>query len=272
MIKELRERTGVGLAACKSVLQEANGDMDVAITKLNERGVMAAAKKADRDTNVGMIAFAVDQVIALAEVSAETDFVVKNELFQKFAKTIATEAAKTSPDSLESFLAQPFSENPGQTIEDFRSSMVLTIGENIQIKRLKCLPKASNSSFGVYSHLGGKVVSAVEVSGIDDEAFAKSLAVHSAALAPQFVHQNEVPQDVIESHNTAVKKQAEDQNIPNLEEFIQKKLDSFYDEVVFLRQPFINDGSKTIAQVLEDKSKSTGQDITVSSFIRWTTG
>ena len=189
MIKDLRNRTGVGIGKCKEALEAAKGDIELAISNLRKAGIASAVKKEGRSTNEGQIGVAeMDNTLAIIEVNAETDFVVKNERFQEFLKNIAEEVAQTIPDSLESFVNQNYSKDSSLTINQYRADFVQTIGENIQLRRLKTFPKSADKTLGVYSHMGGKIVTVVEVAGDNAaEALARDIAIHIAAAAPDYI-------------------------------------------------------------------------------------
>ena len=199
MIKELRDRTGVGMGKCKEALEEAHGDIELAISNLRKAGMASAVKKEGRTTNEGLIGVAeAGAVIAVVEVNAETDFVVKNDLFRQFLNNVAAEAATTNPASLEAFLNQKYSKEPSLTIDQYRATIVQAIGENIQIRRLLTIVKSPQKSVGVYSHLGGKIVTVVEITGSStEEAIAKDIAMHVAAAAPEFLSPEKVPAETI---------------------------------------------------------------------------
>ena len=166
MVKELRERTGVGMGKCKEALDEAGGDMEKAIDILRKKGMASAVKKEGRETKEGIIAIAeTSDDIALVELNAETDFVVQNDKFKQFAQAIAKQAARTKPASLEVFLSQPSDQDKTVTVDQYRAIVMQSIGENIRIKRIEIFPKASNKSLGIYSHMGGKIVTLVEIDG-----------------------------------------------------------------------------------------------------------
>ncbi|MBS4168036.1 translation elongation factor Ts [Parachlamydia sp. AcF125] len=268
MIKELRERTGIGMGQCKKALEEANGDMELAITNLRKSGAASAVKKEGRVTNEGMIGAAqVAKAIALVEVNAETDFVVKNERFQQFVQAISQEAAETSPASLEAFLQQKYSKDDNMTIDELRSSLVQAIGENIQIKRLKVLPKKANTSVGVYSHLGGKMVTVVEITGSDaQEELAKDIAMHVAAAAPEYVSPDQVPSEVLEKEKEIARSQVVGKPDFVAEKIVTGKLNYFYDTTCLICQKYIKDDSVKI----EDLVKQKGKDLQLTSFERWT--
>ncbi|MBB65353.1 MAG: elongation factor Ts [Waddliaceae bacterium] len=274
MVKELRERTGLGMAKCKRALEEANGDIDAALKSLNKQGIATAAKKEGREANEGMIASAESNTaLSLVEVSAETDFVVKNEQFRSFVQDIAEEVASTSPSSLEEFMQQKLSKNPEQTIEEYRASMVATIGENIQVRRILVIPKTAESSFGVYSHLGGKIVSTVEIAGAnDEEALARSIAIHAAAMAPQFMKPEEIPAEIIEKEREAASEVASKAPPAHVDKIIDAKLNIFYNGICLLRQPFVQDEDVTVAELVEKQAKDTGKTLELKGFTRWAAG
>ncbi|HNA61891.1 MAG TPA: translation elongation factor Ts, partial [Rhabdochlamydiaceae bacterium] len=198
MVKELRERTGVGMGKCKEALDQAQGDMEKAIDILRKAGMASAVKKEGRETKEGMIATAEsNDAIALVELNAETDFVVQNDRFKQFAHDIAIEVAETKPSSLEAFVAQQYRKDPSLTIDQYRAIVMQSLGENIKLKRLQIFPKSSKISLGIYSHMGGKIVTLVEIDGgAGQEALARDIAMHVAAESPDYLKPEEVPASV----------------------------------------------------------------------------
>lgn len=274
MIKELRERTGVGMGKCKEALEESKGDMELAIENLRKAGMATAVKKASRETKEGQIAFAESPAaVAIVEVNAETDFVVKNDRFQEFLKLVSEEAAKAEPASLEAFLAQPYSKNPSVTIDQLRADMVQTIGENIQIKRLKLFKKNGSKSFGVYSHLGGKIVTLVELDGANgQEDLAKDIAMHVAAASPDYLGPEQVPQEIIAQEKEIAKSQMKGKPENMIEKILAGKLEAFYDQVCLARQKYIRDDSTSITQLVAKRATESGKPLKLVSFIRWNVG
>lgn len=274
MIKQLRERTGVGMGKCKEALETANGDMELAIDNLRKSGMASAVKKEGRTANEGMIVAAeTPERVALVEVNAETDFVVRNDRFQEFLRNLAQDIAKTNPTSLDAFKSQKYSQDPKLTVEEYRTTLVQAIGENIQIRRLKTFAKDKNRSIGVYSHLGGKLLTLVEISGSNtEEALAKDIAMHCAAAAPEYLSEKEVPVTVVDREKEIAKSQVvgKPENIVN--KIVDGKISAFFDGVCLLRQKYIRDDSKTIAELVQQKAKETGKPLTVTSFIRWNVG
>lgn len=274
MIKELRERTGVGMGKCKEALEKANGDMEAAIADLRISGMASAVKKEGREAKEGMIGVSESgNAVALAEVNAETDFVAKNERFKEFVEAVANDLAQTNPPSLDAFLQQKSSKEPSLTIDQFRALIIQTIGENIQIKRILTLPKTSDRSIGVYSHLGGKIVTVVEITGSgDEEALAKEIAMHVAAASPEYLSPEKVPQEIIESEREIAKGQVKDKPEHVIDKIVEGKVNAFYDASCLTRQKFIKDDSLTIAELINKKAKENGNTLTLTNFIRWTVG
>lgn len=274
MIKELRERTGVGMGKCKEALEEARGDMELAISNLRKAGMAQAVKKQGRETNEGMIGVAENkQVVALVEVNAETDFVVKNDRFQQFLSSIATEVAATQPASLEAFLDQKYSKDPHLTIDQYRASIVQTIGENIQIRRIKLVPKAADKSIGVYSHLGGKIVTLTEINGSNsEEALAKDIAMHTAAAAPDYLSPEKVPKEVLSNEKDIVKSQIQGKPANMIDKIVEGKLKAFFTTTCLLQQHYIKNDQITIEELVSQRAKAIGKPLTVAQFLRWQVG
>lgn len=274
LIKKLRDRTGVGMTKCKEALDEAKGDIELAISNLRKAGMASAVKKEGRETNEGVIGTGESKThYAIAEVNAETDFVVKNDRFQKFLIDIVEEIAKTHPASLEVFLKQTYSKDPSLTIDAYRASIIQAIGENIQISRMKTIEKKPNRSIGLYSHLGGKIVTAVVIEGSADEAdLAKEIAMHTAAAAPDYLDPEQVPADVLNHEKEIAKTQVKGKPANIVDKIVEGKVNSFFDAVCLTRQKYIKDDSKTINELIQERSKKTGKPLKIVSFIRWGIG
>lgn len=274
MIKDLRDRTGVGMGKCKEALEEASGDIDLAIANLRKAGMASAVKKEGRETKEGMIATAeAGHIVAIVEVNAETDFVAKNDRFKEFLANIAEEVAQTNPSSLDAFLQQQFSKEPSLTIDQYRATVIQTIGENIQIRRILTLTKSPELSVGVYSHLGGKIVTAVEIAGSgDQEDLAKDIAMHTAAAAPDYLSPEKVPEAIIENEKDIARSQTQGKPANIIEKIVEGKVNAFYDAATLVRQKFIKDDSISIMELVNKRGKEAGKDLAVTNFIRWSVG
>lgn len=274
MIKELRERTGIGMGKCKEALEEAKGDMELAIANLRKAGMASAVKKEGRTTNEGMIGTAEnDSTIVMIEVNAETDFVVKNDRFQSFLNNIVQEAAATKPASLEAFLKQKYSKDPALTIDEYRATVVQAIGENIQIRRLAVINKTPQKSLGLYSHLGGKIVTLVEITGSGkEEAIAKDIAMHVAAAAPDYLSPEKVPAEIISQEREIAKEQVKGKPDNIVEKIVDGKIKAFYDAACLICQKYIRDDAVSIADLVGKRAKEVGAPLQVTHFIRWNVG
>lgn len=276
MVKELRDRTGVGMGQCKTALVKANGDMEEAISILRKAGIASAVKKEGREAKEGMIGFAEahKKAIAIVEVNAETDFVAKNNDFLRFVTEIAHEIVETKPASLEAFLHQKYSKDKHLTIDEYRSTIIQKIGENIQVKRMKFFEKHGETSLGVYSHMNGKIVVVVELAGSSHEdELARNLAMHIAAARPDYISVESVPHNVIEKEKEVARAQVEGKKPDNiLDKIIQGKLSAFYAQTCLMNQKYIRDEDLSIEQLLQQESKAKGKHITVKNFVCWSVG
>lgn len=274
LIKELRDRTGIGMGKCKEALEQAGGDIDEAIANLRKQGLAQAAKKQDRAANEGMIAIAEsDGGFALVEINSETDFVAKNDRFLEFAKHIAEEIAKTKPKDLQAFFSQKYSKDPQLTVDQYRGTLVQVIGENIQIKRFLTIPKEQDKSIGLYQHLGGKLVCAVEIKGSNTaQDLAKEIAMHIAAASPDYLSPEKVPQEVIAQEQEIARGQVKGKPPEITEKIVKGKVEAFFDSVCLLRQKFIKDDSQTIQQLVNHNAEKAKKPLSVVSFIRWSVG
>jgi elongation factor Ts len=276
LIKELRERTGVGMAKCKEALEETKCNLDAAIDLLRKQGMASAVKKQGRETKEGsIVAKEAADCLAICEVNAETDFVVKNDKFQEFCRNVVEEIAMTKPQTLEAFMQQPYSKDKALTIEGLRSLIIQLIGENIQVKRLLVLPKAKGRSFGIYSHMGGKILTVVELEGEGEEALARDIAMHVAAGVPvvaEYVKPEEVPQDIIQKERDIAREQLAGKPANIIEKILDGKINAYFDQVCLLRQKFIKDDSLAIADLIKKRADEAKKPIALTRFIRWTIG
>ncbi|HPE84836.1 MAG TPA: translation elongation factor Ts [Chlamydiales bacterium] len=274
MVKTLRERTGVGMSKCKQALDEANGDMEKAIENLRKAGMATAVKKEGREANEGLIGYAeTDDTIALLELNAETDFVVQNEKFQNFLKNLCDDLVKTKPSNLEVLAGQAYGDKPGISVEEARAELVLSLGENIKIKRFELIAKENGHSYGVYSHMGGRILTLVEIGGdSDQQQLAKDIAMHIAADAPEFLNPDAIPADVLNREIEIAKSQIGDKPDYVLDKILDGKMNSFYEQSCLTKQKFVKDPSMTIEKLVEEVGKKTSQPLQIVRFLRWQIG
>ncbi len=274
LVKELRERTGVGMAKCKVALDEAHGDLDKAIESLRKQGLASAVKKEGREAKEGLISIGEsDKAVAFVEVNSETDFVAQNDKFRHFIRDLANEAAELLPKSLETFLGHKSKNDPSLTIDEYRALMVQSLGENIQVKRLKTLLKNADVSIGVYSHMGGKIITAVELTGgRGNEILARDIAMHIAAESPEYLKAEDVPEEINEREREIGRSQIKGKPADIVEKIVEGKLKAFYDQFCLLNQKYVKDNAVTIKELLAAESKATAKHLEIKHFLRWQVG
>ncbi len=273
-IKRLRARTGVSIGKCKEALKEAEGDMEKAIEILRKMGVASAVKKEGRETKEGVIVNAEnDDFIVMVEVNAETDFVVGSNQFKEFAQHVVATAVETRASSLEQLLGQKLISDRSLTVDEYRAVVVQSLGENIKISRLQLIQKFPDASFGVYSHMGGKIVAVVELKGLSNQVtLAHSIAMHTAAEAPDYLDPDKVPEAVKEQEKEIARSQVVGKPPQIVEKIIEGKMKAFYEQTCLLCQKFIKDTTVSVATLLEEEGKRLGSPLGIGFFVRWKVG
>jgi elongation factor Ts len=274
MVKELRDRSGVSMGKCKEALEQAGGDMNKAIDILRKSGMASAVKKEGRETHEGLIGAAEGkEAIALVEVNAETDFVTQNEKFKQFLRDIAQEAADSAITPLEALMKRPYPKDPSISLDQYRALVVQSLGENVQVKRLSILPKTSDLSIGLYSHMGGKIVVAVLLSGgSGQEALARDIAMHVAAESPEYLRPEDVPADIRAKEEEIARSQVQGKPANIVDKIVEGKLRAFCDEVCLICQKYVKDNTITIGQLLEKESQRLNKQIGIKAYHRWKVG
>lgn len=253
-VKNLRDKTGAGMMDCKKALQESNGNMDDAITWLREKGISKATKKAERIAAEGLTeAESVDNFAVILEVNSETDFVAKNEEFKNFvaklSKTLIDKDVKTIEEANELTLA-----DSNETIKEAIINLTAKIGEKISFRRFEIVKKEDNQVFGIYSHMGGKITSLVVLEGANKD-IAKDVAMHAAAMNPQYLNESEVPSEVLEKEKSIMREQLLNEGKPEdrIEQIMQGKVKKFYEEVCLENQIFIKaENKETVGKFVKD--------------------
>lgn len=275
MVKELREKTGAGLLDCKNALTKCGGDMEKAIENLRKKGMASAAKKSGRLASEGLLHLQVEgNVASLVEVNSETDFVAKNEAFQKFVAQIGNLILQKRPANLEEMLKLDF-EGSGKDVGLVTKEMVVKIGENISIRRFTVMEAGPGENLGAYTHMGSKIAAIVKVKGDSEklsEEVLKELAMHVAAASPSFLSGDRIPKEVMQKEEEIYLAQMKDSGKPAeiLEKIVQGKLKKFAAEVCFVDQSFIRDpdGKNSVAKYL----KGIDPSASVVDFVRFQVG
>lgn len=274
MIKVLRERTGVGMGKCKEALEQCNGDMEKAIDHLRKLGIASAVKKEGRETKEGLVAAKEDaKSVALIEVNSETDFVAQNDKFKTLVAQMLEDALKTHPKDLETFMNQHTTHDASLTQDMYRALVMQSLGENIKVKRLEIMKKTEEASYGIYSHMGGKILCIVEILGAKGlETLAREIGMHVAAESPEFLDVDAVPQDVIAREKEIAATQVAGKPAQIADKIVEGKLNAYYDQVCLLNQKFIKNNALSITELLKEEGKKCGKTLSIKRYVRWTVG
>jgi elongation factor Ts len=288
MVKELRTATGAGVLDCRKALENSEGDFDRAVELLREKGLSAAAKKANREANEGLIGNCVadgSQLAALVEVNCETDFVARTPDFQTLVQDLGRQIAESGANltTTEDLLAQPYADGSGRTVKDVLNEMIARLGENMKVRRFARLNVTGPAgTIGNYVHMGSKVASLVEVTCDSSAVVAspefqnlvKDLAMQVVAARPGWLTPQEVPADVLAKEKEIYRAQLGDTNKPPqiIERILDGKLGKFYEENCLLEQPFIKDDSKRIKELVAETGAKLGAQIAVRRFARLEVG
>ncbi len=267
MVKELRERTGSGMMECKKALQEADGDIDVAIENMRKSGMAKADKKSGRVAAEGRVVIKISddgKSAAVVEVNCETDFVSGGDDFLSFVDAIAATALKNKPADIAA-LSEMTLEGSSETIEEARKEKIAKVGENMQLRRFELL-ETTTGTFGSYLH-GTRMGVLVEMENGNDELI-KDVAMHIAASNPLCVSEAEVPADVLEKEKEILRAQALESGKPAdiVEKMLTGRIRKYLAEITLLGQSFVKDPDKTVETLLSDAGA------TVNRFVRYEVG
>lgn len=265
MVKELRERTGLGMMECKNALVEAGGDIEKAIDDLRKSGQAKAAKKAGRTAAEGAVGVAVSadgKTAIMVEINSETDFVARDENFLGFVAKVANAVLAAGETDAAKIAELPTAEGP--TVEVTRQALVQKIGENIQVRRAELL--TAEGTIGAYVH-GGKIGVLVALKG-GSEALGKDVAMHVAATNPMVVSGDQVPTDVLEKEKEIIRAQPDMAGKPAeiVEKMLGGRISKFLKEVSLNDQPFVKNPDTTVGKLVKDAGAE------VAGFIRLVVG
>ncbi len=266
-VKDLREKTGVGMMEAKKALEEAGGNFEQAVDILRKKGLSAAAKKASRVAAEGIIASALDKdskTSVLIEVNSETDFVSKNEEFQKFSRSLADMVNAHKPADVAALSQLSLN---GENVEARRQGLIQKIGENIAIRRFERYE--TSGRIAIYLH-GNRIGVMVDYSG-GDEQVGKDVAMHIAAANPQYLNRETVPADVIARERTVYEGQAKESGKPVavIGKIVEGKMEKFYTDTCLMDQVYIKDPDGKVK--IKDFVKKTG-GVIIKRFVRFQLG
>ena len=277
-VKKLREMTNVGMMDCKKALQATDGDMDKAVDWLREKGLAKAAKKAGRIAAEG-VAYAdvIDGVGVVIEVNSETDFAAKTDAFLDLVKNLAVIVAQQNPADVEALKGCTYP-NSNLTVTEIMQEKVMSIGENMQIRRFARFD--SNTSVA-YVHAGGThgvLVNLAVEGGIDATEIGKDVAMQIAALNPRFWDKSNVTEEVLaEEKKIMMVQMANDPKMANKpeqvrEKIVMGKLNKFYAENCLLQQEFVKDNSMSVEKYIASAAKALGGTVTFKDAVRFEKG
>jgi len=257
LVKELRERTGLGMMECKKALQEAGGDIDVAIEELRKNSGLKAAKKAGRTAAEGIVVVKTEGAAAvLVEVNSETDFAAKNEDFVAFANTVAAKAFETKDTDVAAM-------NDG-ALKDVRDALVQKIGENISARRAEFV---EGEIVGGYVHSNNRIAALVALKGGSEE-LARDIAMHVTAVNPRVLAPADMPESELEKEKEIIKAQPDMEGKPAeiVEKMMGGRINKFLKENSLIEQPFVKDPEQTVGKL----AKAAGAEVV--SFVRFEVG
>ena len=270
IIKELRERTGIGIMDCKKALQETDGDMDKAIRLLKEKGAITAAKKNERTVKEGSIGFCINEdktQVACIELQCETDFVAKNELFINLAKDISKTAMNLNDISVDALLNSK--SEKGETIQAMINEGIQKWGEKTVLADVKVMK--TSGFFGTYVHFNNKLVSVVEFD-IKPKGkcleIANQIAMHVASEKPLALNREGIDTEAVKEQKEIFEKQIREQGKPEnmIEKILEGKMNSWYSESVLIDQKLFTDNKITIKSLIDEISKESGSTATIKNF------
>ena len=276
LVKDLREKSGVGMMDCKKALAENNGDIEAAMDWLRTKGLSKAAKKADRVAAEGLVVVASEakgagMVAAAVEVNAETDFVARNDLFQTLARNAGQ--AALSQDTVEGVAA---------AVNDEITNLIATIGENMVVRRF-AKHSVDQGVVASYIHNAvapnlGKIAVLVAIESAGDPAalneMGRKVAMHIAATQPQSLSTDDLDPAAIEREKAIFTEQALESGKPAqvVEKMVEGRIRKFFEEVVLLKQAFVMNPDQTIEQVVAETAKTLGTPVAIKAFTRLALG
>ncbi|MYV04927.1 translation elongation factor Ts [Furfurilactobacillus milii] len=265
-VKALREKTGVGIMDAKKALVATDGDEAKALDFLREKGIAKAEKKSDRIAAEGLTEVAIHgNKAAIVELNSETDFVASNDTFKDLLQTVSDQIALEEPATVEEALK--LKANDSETLSDAIISATQVTGEKISLRRFQVVDKNDDQVFGSYLHMGGSIASLVVLEGGDAET-AKDVAMHVAAINPEYVDRTDVPADRLNHEKDVLSKEDDLAGKPDniKEKMIDGRLNKWLAEISLNDQPFVKDGDQTVDQYVSSKNAK------VVSFVRYQVG
>ena len=274
-VKELRDKTGVGMLDCKEALEQANGSIERAIDILREKGIAKAAKKADRIAAEGIVLSKIEKNKGvLLEINSETDFVARNQEFKQFADNIAETIIENSPKDIDSLNSCKI-KNSNLTVTEAVQEKILVLGENIKIRRFVLM----DGILSTYIHGEGNIGVIVKfktdlAQKIEFSEYGKNIAMHIAAAYSKYLNPDQIPSQVLEKEKHILKQQLADSKKPEniIQKIIDGKMKKFYEECCLINQKYVKDDELTVLEYTDKTAKELGGIIEIVDFVRMEKG
>lgn len=277
LIKQLRDKTGAGMADCKSALIETKGDIEKAIEYLRKKGAATATKRADKVAKEGAVKIAVNDdrtKAAIIEVNCETDFVAKGDGFQGFALMVAELCLNTKVDVNEKLLAEKTKD--GLSLQETINGLISSVGEKIELRRSKYF-EINDGFISDYLHFGSKLGGLLKIKGNKNESsldLGHKLSMQLVAMNPIAICRDDVSKEIMEKekeiYTEAAKNEGKPANI--IERIVQNKVEKFYQENCLLEQEYINESGKSISDLIKEYEKKSGEKFEIIEMARFQLG
>ncbi|NLB20471.1 MAG: elongation factor Ts [Clostridium sp.] len=276
VVKELRDKTGAGMMDCKKALTETNGDLELAIAVLREKGLASAAKKSGRVASEGVIATYVSddrKNAAMIELNCETHFVSANADFIQLANDIAKIAAENVAETIDDVKVLSYN---GKTVQDAVTDLISKLGENMNLRRFEKM-SAEDGLVSSYIHMGGKIGVLVQVKSENNteeiSSVVRDVAMHVAALNPMFLDQSSVDDKTIQAEREIYRAQALNEGKPEkiVDKMVDGRINKYFKEVCLVNQVFVKNPDFTVEKFIADESKKHGK-IELVKFTRFEKG
>ena len=258
-VKELREMSGVGMMECKKALVETNGDLQQALDLLRANSSLKAEKKASRVAADGAVKVAeTSSYVSLVEINSETDFAAKDSQFKDFISSVADYLASTHIDSIDRL---------NEVFDSKRQTLIQSIGENIQLRRLSTFNVPDGGSIGSYVHSDGRLAALVSLN-VNNQDLAKDLAMHVSATNPSCLTSDDMDSEILAREKAIYVAQAEEsgKDATIMEKMVEGKVKRFVSEVTLVSQAFVKNPDQSIQQLLDDNNAS------IINFVRFKVG
>jgi len=277
LIKELREKTGAGMADCKTALKETNGDINKAIEYLRKKGAATASKRADKTAKEGAVKIAVSKdkkSAAIIELNCETDFVAKGDGFQNFSQDVAELALRNKINSSDDLLQAK--NDKGLSLKENIDGMMASVGEKIELRRVKFVDM-KEGFVSSYLHFGSKLGGLVAVKGnLSDESYdlGNKISMQLVAMNPLAINRNGISEEIISKEKEIYLSVAKNEKKPDniAEKIVQNKIEKFYQENCLLEQEYINESSTSISDLIKRFEKESEAKFEITDITRYQLG